>query len=425
MGQASVWGLSYLLSQKQVATAEASASSAAQSSTHSTPEETVRDILALGDHSVRWSSHHATVAEVSFIMRLQQLRAQQSEGQAALVASGEQLEFGFAGTVRSDELEWFGQKSSNLSNRLTGTRRETYVEASQRVAARFEMSLTISGAALQQFTRTAESLKDSPDDVWDSFTSLSNQVLDQSDGVVAQFFDLLSALFGNAGSGNDDAFTGFLNNLFGAMKDLEGPSDSPASSSASSAENSIQIDFQFTFAFEETIAAQSVQQSDPVTLDLDGDGIELTAYDDGAVFDITGSGEAVNTAFVTGGDAFLAIDRNGNGSIDSGKELFGDQNGAANGYEELRKLDSNGDGVIDARDHDFDTLLLFKDDGDGQSRTDELQTLSAAGITSISLQYENTHKTASGGNTIGQLGTYRRANGTTGHAADTILNYLA
>ena len=60
---------------------------------------------------------------------------------------------------------------------------------------------------------------------------------------------------------------------------------------------------------------------------------------------------------MTGGDAFLAIDRNGNGSIDDGTELFGDQNGAAHGFAELAKFDSNHDGVINAQDDDFDKLL--------------------------------------------------------------------
>ena len=100
-------------------------------------------------------------------------------------------------------------------------------------------------------------------------------------------------------------------------------------------------------------------------VDLDGDGIELTSHTNGAQFDILGNGQTQNTAFVTGGDAFLAVDRNGDGMINSGKELFGDQHGAANGFEELRKLDANGDGVINRLDPSFSKLALFRDNGDG------------------------------------------------------------
>lgn len=82
----------------------------------------------------------------------------------------------------------------------------------------------------------------------------------------------------------------------------------------------------------------AVQQSDPITLDLNGNGVELTNYTNGANFDITGSGTKVNTAFVTGGDAFLAINGNGNGHIDSGKELLAtrtERTMASRNYESL------------------------------------------------------------------------------------------
>jgi len=166
-----------------------------------------------------------------------------------------------------------------------------------------------------------------------------------------------------------------------------------------------------------------VQQGDPLILDLDGDGIELTSYTDGARFDLLGNGQPVRTAFVTGGDAFLALDRDSDGRIAGGGELFGEQRGAANGFEELRKLDSNADGVIDDLDRNFDRLLLWRDDGNGISEDGELITLAQAGIASISLGYQNVDQAALGGNRIAQIAAFHFTDGCLGRAADALLNY--
>jgi hypothetical protein len=107
------------------------------------------------------------------------------------------------------------------------------------------------------------------------------------------------------------------------------------------------MELKFEMTMEIRTAVESLdKQQDPIVFDLDGDGIELTDTANGVRFDITGTGKAVQTAWVRGGDALLAWDRNGNGKIDSGLELFGDQRGATNGFEELRKLDTNSDGFI-------------------------------------------------------------------------------
>jgi hypothetical protein len=168
-----------------------------------------------------------------------------------------------------------------------------------------------------------------------------------------------------------------------------------------------------------------VQESDPITLDLNGNGIDLSSYRAGARFDITGKGKIATTAFVKGGDAFLAVDRNGNGIVDSGKELFGDQNGAKNGYEELAKLDSNRDGLINKLDKDFAKLLLFKDNGNGKTEPGELVSLAEAGIAELSLNYQNVNMTGGGGNRIAQIASYRRNDGAVGRTADAVLFFTA
>ena len=72
---------------------------------------------------------------------------------------------------------------------------------------------------------------------------------------------------------------------------------------------------------------------------------------------------------------------------------------------------------------DFDKLLLFKDNGNGKTERGELVSLAEAGITELSLSYRNVNLQTSGGNRIGQIATYRRADGSTGTTADTILNF--
>lgn len=123
--------------------------------------------------------------------------------------------------------------------------------------------------------------------------------------------------------------------------------------------------------------AQAFQQ-DPLILDLDGNGIDITSLENGKQFDIDGDGTLDQTAWIRGADALLALDRNGDGKINDGRELFGDQNGAKDGFEELAKYDDNLDGLIDQQDGVFSSLVLLRADGSQQSLTD-------AGIKSISL----------------------------------------
>ena len=123
--------------------------------------------------------------------------------------------------------------------------------------------------------------------------------------------------------------------------------------------------------------AQAFQQ-DPLILDLDGNGIDITSLQGGQQFDIDGDGNIDQTAWIRGNDALLALDRNKDGKINNGTELFGDQNGAADGFAELAKFDDNQDGKIDANDAVFSALILLRANGEQATLMDE-------GITSISL----------------------------------------
>lgn len=94
----------------------------------------------------------------------------------------------------------------------------------------------------------------------------------------------------------------------------------------------------------------------PIILDLDGDGVETVTVGGGAYFDHEGDGFAESTGWAGADDGLLVWDRNGDGMINNGSELFGNNtplaNGqkAANGFASLAELDSNQDGKIDSND---------------------------------------------------------------------------
>lgn len=163
-----------------------------------------------------------------------------------------------------------------------------------------------------------------------------------------------------------------------------------------------------------------VRQSDPLALDLDGDGLRTTGVERGVAFDIDGDGVTDRVSFVTGGDAFVALDRNGNGVIDSGRELFGDQLGHANGFLALADHDANGDRRIDAGDAVYADLRLLRIDSDGSQ---SLTTLAAAGVRAIHLDYVDTRQALNAYDSITQLGRFERSDGSTGTAGDLLLGY--
>ncbi len=134
---------------------------------------------------------------------------------------------------------------------------------------------------------------------------------------------------------------------------------------------------------------------DPIVLDIDGDGFDIEKKVSGTYFDLNCDGFAERINW-TREDAILTLDKNSNGVVDDGREVFGDYhllaNGtrAKNGFEALAQYDTNGDGVIDAKDDVFDKLKLWVDaDGDGVSVTGELKTLKEMGIKAIHLNYNN------------------------------------
>jgi Zn-finger nucleic acid-binding protein len=167
-----------------------------------------------------------------------------------------------------------------------------------------------------------------------------------------------------------------------------------------------------------TGAKRWTRPRDPIILDLDGDGLETVGVASNIYFDFDADGVLTRTGWVNKDDALLVWDRNGNGRIDTGAELFGDftplPNGtlAPNGFAALAALDSNGDGVIDASDPAFAELKLWRDTSqDGQTGTGELISLADAGIVSLNLAHTLKNQTLANGNTLAREGTFTRADG--------------
>ncbi|HEZ3000380.1 TPA: calcium-binding protein, partial [Neisseria meningitidis] len=171
-------------------------------------------------------------------------------------------------------------------------------------------------------------------------------------------------------------------------------------------------------------------QYDPLTLDLDGDGIETVATKGfaGALFDHRNQGIRTATGWVAADDGLLVRDLNGNGIIDNGAELFGDNTKLADGsfakhgYAALAELDSNGDNIINAADAAFQTLRVWQDlNQDGISQANELRTLEELGIQSLDLAYKDVNKNLGNGNTLAQQGSYTKTDGTTAKMGDLLL----
>ncbi|MBF0804229.1 hypothetical protein IR141_07740 [Neisseria sp. 19428wB4_WF04] len=139
-------------------------------------------------------------------------------------------------------------------------------------------------------------------------------------------------------------------------------------------------------------------------------------------------GIRTSTGWVSADDGLLVIDRNGDGIINNGGELFGDssvlQNGehAAHGYAALAGFDSNSDGLIDNKDEKFAALKVWRDlNQDGISQEGELFGLAELGIQSLDLAYQNTDIRLDNGNTIAQKGSYTLSDGRKREMGDLLL----
>jgi trimeric autotransporter adhesin len=173
-----------------------------------------------------------------------------------------------------------------------------------------------------------------------------------------------------------------------------------------------------------TAAYANLGTGTPIILDLNGDGVKTQSITAGVKFDLFATGQAVSTGWVSNGDGLLVLDRNHDGQINDGSELFGSatklSNGqtAPDGYAALRELDTNHDGVISSQDAVYADLRVWVDsNSDGVTEAGELKTLASLGIAKIDLN-ASVGSSTDNGNILGLTSTYETTDGQSHAAAD-------
>lgn len=177
------------------------------------------------------------------------------------------------------------------------------------------------------------------------------------------------------------------------------------------------LESSITHMIDTFVRSQSIRS--PLALDLDGNGmVDTISKSLGIHFDLDGNTFAETTGWIASGDGLLVLDRNGNGEIDNGFELFGDNtvlaNGAnaANGFLALAELDGNRDGRIDILDDAYAQLQIWKDsNSNGLVNQGELLTLAQANIQSLGTAFTSQSFIDAEGNHHLQVGGYMLTDG--------------
>lgn len=167
---------------------------------------------------------------------------------------------------------------------------------------------------------------------------------------------------------------------------------------------------------ELTIFGGEEEVVDPLVIDLAGDGVRLAPM--ARRFDLDGDGAEETVTWVQGDDGLLALDRDGDGRITSGKELFGDQHGAVDGFAELAKFDDDGNGVIDAHDSVWRSLLVVRERGDPVA-------LEELGVTSLRFDVVRALDQDVQGGRLVSAGTYTTRSGQVGSVVDALFDVSA
>ena len=172
----------------------------------------------------------------------------------------------------------------------------------------------------------------------------------------------------------------------------------------------LDMNLSFSSTFVETHSIEKTMFYDPLVINFDGEipDLDSKTFD----FDIDMNGESDQISMLTKGNGFLALDKNENGSIDDGHELFGTQNG--NGFLDLKRYDLDGNNWIDENDSIFDKLRIWSKTED----EDTLVSLGEAGLGALYLGYaKGDFDIKDDSKTLGRIksnGLYLNEDGTSG-----------
>ena len=165
------------------------------------------------------------------------------------------------------------------------------------------------------------------------------------------------------------------------------------------------LDFDMSSRFEQYYARRSqdiISMGDPLVLNFNGDIADLS--DQKFYFDLDCDGKEENISLLKGGNGFLSLDRNEDGIINDGSELFGTKSG--DGFKDLAQYDADGNGWIDENDDIFDALKIWYRDDDG---TDKLLDLKESGVGAIYLGNADTDFNLRSTDTFSINGAIRKA----------------
>ncbi len=196
-------------------------------------------------------------------------------------------------------------------------------------------------------------------------------------------WDPQGASYGGTGSGKTVYQAGVLTDQYYHMEQEQTTfSTTGTVKTADGRELSFNLDLTMSRRFEEyyqeTYATKRLTYCDPLVINLDTDIAQVS--DQKFFFDLDQDGEEEEISELKSGSGFLALDLNGDGTINDGGELFGTRSG--NGFADLSQYDSDGNGWIDEADDIWNKLLIWVKDDTGK---DVLYHLSDLGVGAIGL----------------------------------------